>query len=185
MNVLNYPAFTSWTEVCVQMHQKCHFNHPCCRSSPGNLLESSPNMDNRIKTDCFSEQSSREAGRLWPNFLWWQFSFDVMRWDLTPANAASFLTVLLTFIGWLWIICCRVILVVWSKLCFQRLISQRSPSSSSSSRGRSSASVPQLSPSLYLRCAEFTGCCSGLELQTLLMRRLMKAGAHSKSIPLQ
>lgn len=120
MNVLNYPALTSWTEVCVQMHQKWHFNHPCCRSSPRNLLESSPNMDNRIKRDCFSEQSSLEAGRLWPNFLWWQFSSDVMRWDLTPANAASFLTVLLTFIGWLWIICCRVILVVRSKLCFQR-----------------------------------------------------------------
>lgn len=55
----------------------------------------------------------------------------------------------------------------------------------SSSRGRSVACVPQLSPSLYLRRAEFTGRCSGPELQTLLMRLLMKVGARSKSIPLQ
>lgn len=183
MNVLNYPTCTSWTEVCLQMHQKLHLKHPYCWSIPWSLHEFSPNMDDRIKRGCFSEQSSLEAQCLWPNFLWWQFGFDVMRWDLTPANAVSLLTVLSSPL----LDDYELFVAEWSWWCeansaSRGRISHWSPSSSS---GRSAVSVPQLSPSPYLRCAEFTGCCSGLELQTLLMRLLMKAGAHSKSIPLQ
>lgn len=106
-----------------------------------------------------------------------------MWWDLTPANAASLLTVLLSpLLDDYEILVAELSWWCEANSASRGRISHRSPSSS---RGRSAASVPQLSPSLYLRCAEFTGCCSGLELQTLLMCLLMKAGAHSKSIPLQ